>query len=510
MTDAPPDRIDDAESRARLDALLATAVDGIVIIDAAGIVQVYSPACERLFGYRAEEVVGRNVKMLMPSPYREEHDGYLENYRRTGEKRIIGIGREVMGQRKDGSTFPMYLSVGEGKLGGEGMYVGIIHDITERRYQEHALREREARLSSILETVPDAITIIDEQGLIESFSPAAERLFGYAFAEVLGKNVRMLMPSPYRENHDGYMDRYRRTGEKRIIGIGRIVVGQRRDGTTFPMELAVGEIVVGQRRLFTGFIRDITERQSTERRLQELQSELLHVSRLSAMGQMASALAHELNQPLSAIMNYAKAARRTIDGLDDPQIGRAVELIDKAAAQTGRAGQIIRRLREFIEKGKSNQAFENLNKVMEEAIALSLVGVAEANVRVRIDLHPSLPPVLIDKIQIQQVALNLIRNSVEAMQGVDRRELDVSTGREDGQFALVSVRDTGPGLAPEVAANLFQPFTTTKEQGMGIGLSICRSIIEAHGGTLWATPNPEGGVTFSFRIPLAETTESPK
>jgi len=358
MTDAPPDRIDDAESRARLDALLATAVDGIVIIDAAGIVQVYSPACERLFGYRAEEVVGRNVKMLMPSPYREEHDGYLENYRRTGEKRIIGIGREVMGQRKDGSTFPMYLSVGEGKLGGEGMYVGIIHDITERRYQEHALREREARLSSILETVPDAITIIDEQGLIESFSPAAERLFGYAFAEVLGKNVRMLMPSPYRENHDGYMDRYRRTGEKRIIGIGRIVVGQRRDGTTFPMELAVGEIVVGQRRLFTGFIRDITERQSTERRLQELQSELLHVSRLSAMGQMASALAHELNQPLSAIMNYAKAARRTIDGLDDPQIGRAVELIDKAAAQTGRAGQIIRRLREFIEKGKSNQAFE--------------------------------------------------------------------------------------------------------------------------------------------------------
>ncbi len=498
------------ESRARLDALLATAVDGIIIIDKMGLVQVYSPACERLFGYRSDEVVGRNVKMLMPPPYRDEHDDYLDHYRGTAEKRIIGIGREVMGQRKDGSTFPMYLSVGEGSFGGEPMFVGIIHDITERRYQEHALREREARLSSILETVPDAIAIIDERGLIESFSPAAERLFGYAFAEVLGKNVKILMPSPYRENHDGYMERYRHTGEKHIIGIGRVVVGQRRDGTTFPMELSVGEIVVGQRRLFTGFIRDITERQTTERRLQELQSELLHVSRLSAMGQMASALAHELNQPLSAIMNYAKAARRTIDGLDDPQVERAVELIDKAAAQTGRAGQIIRRLREFIEKGKSNQAFENLNKVMEEAIALSLVGVAEANVKVLIDFHPTLPLVLIDKIQIQQVALNLIRNGIEAMQSGDRRELRISTARDSDDYTLVSICDTGPGLAPEVAANLFQPFTTTKEQGMGIGLSICRSIIEAHGGTLWATPNEEAGVTFSFKIPVATAAEVQK
>lgn len=508
MSDPFAARTDDEESRARLDALLATAVDGIVIMDTSGTVQIYSPACERLFGYRAEEVVGRNVKMLMPPPYREEHDGYLSHYRATGEKRIIGIGREVVGQRKNGSTFPMYLSVGEGRFGGESMFVGIIHDITERRFQEHALREREARLSSILETVPDAIVIIDERGLIESFSPAAERLFGFSFAEVLGKNVRVLMPSPFRENHDAYMERYLTTGEKHIIGVGRIVVGQRRDGATFPMELAVGEIVVGQRRLFTGFIRDITERQSTERRLQDLQSELLHVSRLSAMGQMASALAHELNQPLSAIMNYVKAARRTIDGLDDPQIQRAVELIEKAGAQTARAGQIIRRLREFIEKGKTNRAFESMNKVMEEAIALGLVGVADANVRVRVDLDSDLPPVLMDKIQIQQVVLNLIRNSVEAMQAVPRRELTIKTAPEpeDDGAVVVTVSDTGPGLTPEVAEKLFQPFTTTKEEGMGIGLSICRSIIEAHGGSMWATPNEGAGVTFAFRLPVGEET----
>ncbi len=505
MSDSSPAAADNRDaSRVRLDALLATAVDGIVMIDGSGTIQVYSPACERLFGYVADEVVGRNVKMLMPSPYREEHDAYIDQYLRTGEKRIIGVGREVIGRRKDGSTFPMYLSVGEGTFDGESMFVGIIHDITERRFQEHALREREARLSSILETVPDAIVIADEKGHIESFSPAAERLFGFSFAEVLGKNVRILMPSPYRDLHDGFMQRYLTTGEKHIIGIGRVVVGQRRDGTTFPMELAVGEIVVGQRRLFTSFIRDITERQSTERRLQDLQAELLHVSRLSAMGQMTSALAHELNQPLSAIMNYLKAARRTVDGNDDAQVVKAVELIEKAGAQTARAGQIIRRLREFIEKGTTNRAYEDMNKVMEEAMALGLVGVAESNVRLRVDFDPQVPRVFMDKIQIQQVVLNLLRNSVEAMQEVETRDLAVATVAENGSAVIVSVSDSGPGLAPEVAEKLFQPFTTTKDQGMGIGLSICRSIIEAHGGELWAAPNEGGGVTFSFRLPVGE------
>jgi two-component system sensor kinase FixL len=401
----------------------------------------------------------------------------------------------------------MYLSVGEGSFGGEAMFVGIIHDITDRRQKEQALREREARLSSILETVPDAIVIIDDRGMIESFSPAAERLFGYTFEDVFGRNVNILMPQPHRGEHDGYLQRYLTTGEKRIIGIGRVVVGRRQDGTTFPMELAVGEIVVGQRRLFTGFIRDITERQSTERRLQDLQAELLHVSRLSAMGQMASALAHELNQPLSANMNYVKAARRTIDGAGGSEVARAIELLDKAAAQTARAGQIIRRLREFIEKGKSNRAFENMNKVVEEAVALGLVGAAEANVKTRIELQADLPFVPMDKIQIQQVLLNLIRNGVEAMQSGQRRELTVSTIADGPHAVLVSVSDTGPGLSPEVVERLFQPFTTTKDTGMGIGLSICRSIIESHDGELWATPNEGDGVTFSFRLPVNEAEE---
>ncbi|MCE9650083.1 MAG: PAS domain S-box protein [Parvibaculum sp.] len=485
----------------RLDALLETAVDGIIIIDARGNIQVCNPACEKLFGYSASEIMGENVKMLMPSPYHEEHDGYLAHYRTTGEKRIIGIGREVQGRHKSGSVFPMYLSVGEGSFGGEAMFVGIIHNITDRLMKEQTLREREARLSSILQTVPDAIVVIDDRGMIESFSPAAERLFGYSFEDVFGRNVNILMPAPYKSEHDGYLERYLKTGERHIIGIGRVVVGRRRDGTTFPMELAVGEIVVGQRRLFTGFIRDITERQNTESRLQEMQAELLHVTRLSAMGQMASALAHELNQPLAANMNYVKAARRTIEGVDAPEVVRATEFLDKASAQTARAGQIIRRLRNFIEKGESNRTQENLNKVVEEAVALGLVGAAEANVKVRLELHAALPLISVDKIQIQQVVLNLVRNSFEAMQSVVRRELIVTTAMDGPDAVLVTVCDTGPGLSPEIAEKLFQPFMTTKETGMGIGLSICRSIIESHDGELWATPNAGDGVTFNFRLP---------
>ena len=481
--------------------LIGTAVDGIIVIDVKGTIQVYNAACERLFGYSAEETIGHNVKMLMPAPYHDEHDGYLSRYRMTGEKRIIGIGREVVGGRKDGTTFPMYLSVGEGALEGQKIYVGIIHDLTERKKSDTALVEREARLSSILDTGPDAIVTIDEIGRIETFSSAAERLFGYSEDDIRGQNVKVLMPSPYREEHDEYLARYRRTGEKRIIGIGRIVVGQRRDGTTFPLELSVGEAWIGKRRLFTGFIRDITERQGAEQRLQDLQAELLHVSRLSAMGQMASALAHELNQPLTAIMNYVKAATRTMSALNGAQVDKAREFMEKATNQTARAGQIIRHLRDFIERRESSRTYENLSKVVEEAIALGLVGSADTNVKVHLELDPRVSTCLIDKVQIQQVLINLIRNAIEAMHDSTRRDLTIRTELR-GEVIEIGVSDTGPGLSEEVASRLFQPFVTTKEKGMGIGLTICQSIVEAHGGRIWAAPNPDGGVEFCFQLPV--------
>jgi two-component system sensor kinase FixL len=383
-----------------------------------------------------------------------------------------------------------------------------------RRAREQALsaaedlRSREAHLRSILDTVPDAMIVIDEHGMMQSFSSAAERLFGYAARDVVGRNVKMLMPAPYREAHDGYLQRYRSTGERRIIGVGRVVVGERRDGSTFPMELAVGEMRSSDRKYFTGFVRDLTERQQTDARLHELQTELVHISRLTAMGEMASALAHELNQPLSAIANYVKGSYRLLGSRSDPDSARLRDALDKAAQQALRAGDIIRRLRDFVSRGEADIQIESLPKLIEEASALALVGAKHHGVRVRFDFDPRAEAVFADKIQVQQVVLNLIRNAVEAMAdaGSPRRDLIVST-RLVNAMVQTSVSDTGPGIAPEVADQLFRPFATTKRQGMGIGLSISRTIIEAHGGKLWVEPNPGGGANFCFilRCPLIES-----
>ncbi len=377
--------------------------------------------------------------------------------------------------------------------------------MTKTTQPKQGLPEQEAHLRSILETVPDGMIVIDERGIIRSFSVAAERIFGYAAGEVCGRNVSLLMPSPHREQHDEYIARYMRSGERRIVGIGRIVAGQRKDGSTFPMELAVGEVKQGDHRLFTGFVRDISERQRTRQRLQELQAELSHVSRVSEMGQMASALAHEINQPLAAASNYLQAAKRLGARRDPAQAGLIDEALDKAAGQVERASQILRRLRTFIRKGEPELAPEDVANLIEEGSAIALVGARERGVMVRLQAAARLPAVLVDKIQIQQVIVNLMRNAVEAMEQSPRRELtlEVALAAEGGPV-VVRIVDTGPGLAPDVANRLFQPFVTTKPQGMGVGLSICRSIVEGHGGTLVAEANPGGGTVFSFTLPLAD------
>ena len=368
------------------------------------------------------------------------------------------------------------------------------------------LPEREALLRAILETSPDGLITINEVGLIQSFNPAAERMFGYDAAEVIGRNVSCLMPDPYREEHDGYLERFRRTGEKRIIGIGREVLGQRKDGTIFPLELAVGQVQAAGRQFFAGFLKDVSARQQSEQRLEELQAELIHVSRLSAMGEMASALAHELNQPLTAIINYSQTAHGLAESRLAEGSGDLVSLLEKTVQQASRAGQIIRRLRQFIAKGETDRALEDVNAVVEEASALALVGTRGKGIAVRRVLEKGLPPVLVDKIQIHQVITNLIRNGVDALNDVKRREIVISTRRAGDDAIEIEVADTGPGLTPAVVDRLFQPFVTTKPGGLGIGLSICRSIVDGHGGRLWASDNPDGGMIFHVRLPTAESS----
>jgi two-component system sensor kinase FixL len=380
---------------------------------------------------------------------------------------------------------------------------GIVLDIDEEKQLEEALRTRESHLRSILDTVPDAMIVINGYGVVQFFSTAAERLFGYAEQEAIGKNVSELMPMPDRARHDGYLARYRSTGERHIIGIGRIVTGMRRDGTTFPMHLSIGEMQSGGVPYFTGFVRDLTEHQQTQARLQQLQSELVHISRLSAMGEMASALAHELNQPLSAISNYMKGSRRLLADSVDPNAPKIESAMDRAAEQALRAGQIIRRLRDFVSRGESEKRVESLSKLIEEAGALGLSGARDQNIQLRFNLNPEFDLVLADRVQIQQVLVNLFRNALEAMAQSRQRELVVANAGDADDMIEVAVSDTGSGFHDDVLSNLFQTFFTTKETGMGVGLSISRSIIEAHGGRMWAESNASGGATFRFTLPAA-------
>ncbi|TWA54303.1 PAS domain-containing sensor histidine kinase [Sinorhizobium medicae] len=366
---------------------------------------------------------------------------------------------------------------------------------------EGVVRARDAHLRSILDTVPDATVVSATDGTIVSFNAAAVRQFGYAEEEVIGQNLRILMPEPYRHEHDGYLQRYMATGEKRIIGIDRVVSGQRKDGSTFPMKLAVGEMRSGGERFFTGFIRDLTEREESAARLEQIQDELARLARLNEMGEMASTLAHELNQPLSAIANYSHGCTRLLRDMDDAVATRMREALEEVASQSLRAGQIIKHLREFVTNGETEKAPEDIRKLVGESAALALVGSREQGVRTVFEYLPDAEMVMVDRIQVQQVLINLMRNAIEAMRHVDRRELTIRTMPADpGEIAVV-VEDSGGGIPEEVAGQLFKPFVTTKASGMGIGLSISKRIVEAHGGEMTVSKNAAGGATFRFTLP---------
>jgi len=479
--------------------------EAIVMLDKAGRITLWSKGAEQIKGWSADEMLGRHWSILYPAAAIAEGrpDQVLE---------IAGTQRRYSGEdlrvRKDGTEFLAQVTVyalrdANGHVAGYGK---VVRDITEWQRAQSALQTREAHLRSILDTVPDAMVVIDERGLIQSFSAAAERLFGYEESDVLGCSVSLLAPSPHREAHDGYLARYMVTGERRIIGIGRVVSGRRRDGGIFPMELSIGEVVTEDgHRVFTGFIRDLSARQDIERRLQDLQEELIHVARVSAVGTMASTLAHELNQPLTAVSSYMMAVQALLM-VDQPEAQKeAREALADGIAEAVRAGQIVRRLRDFVMRGETEREIVSLTKLIEEASALA--GASQRGIRVEMNLDSAVSLVLVDRIQIQQVLLNLIRNALEAMEGCERRELMLSTTAVSDDEVELAVADSGAGLSDQIADKLFEPFNSTKAHGLGVGLSICRTIVDAHGGRLWAEPVPEGGTVFRFTLTRMDQSE---
>jgi two-component system sensor kinase FixL len=366
----------------------------------------------------------------------------------------------------------------------------------------------DAQLLSVLDTAVDGIIIIDEQGVVNTFNSACERLFGYSAAEVIGQNVSMIMPPDLAHVHDGYINNYLTTGERKIIGIGREVQGQHRDGTLIPVHLSVGEANTSAGRQFIGILRDLRARNESEQRLNQLQTDLVRMARVSAIDEMGAALAHELNQPLTALMLYLQAVERACakHSVANPMPPGVLGILEKAVREAERAGSIIQRMRQFVEKRDPMRRIIDLRPLIEDAIELTLLGSPPGS-RIDRQFAPDLPKLLIDSVQIQQVVVNLVRNALEAVKTCDRQVVTVSTRATDGAVAMV-VEDSGPGIRPEALAEMFKPFSSSKSRGLGLGLAISRTIAQTHGGDLTVDPGGGGrGASFTLLLPLPQDNE---
>ena len=501
-----------ARSNAIVAEELGLLIDGatnyaIYMLDPEGLVTIWNRGAEKIKGWTEAEIIGRDVAIF----YTPEDVAAGKPHDDLARANALGrIEEDSWRLRKDGSEFlaSVTLTALRDEAGALRGFGKVVRDITDQKAAEAALVRREHHLRSIMATVPDAMIVMNERGIVASFSAAAEHLFGYAKAEVIGQNVSMLMPMGHRRDHDDSLRNYLKTGIPHVIGNVRVTTAQRRGGETFPIELAVGEALIAGERIFTGFVRDLTNRQSTERHVKELQSELIHVSRVSAMGTMASTLAHEINQPLTAIANYLETTRAMIGETDNALLGEIAEALDLAAAQSLRAGAIVRRLRAFVDGSDTGFRVERLDAIVEEATSLGLLGAHEAGIKVVMTIAAGLDHVMVDRIQIQQVLVNLVRNAIQAMAASPLKELIIATAPDRAGWVRVTVADTGIGLDPDIRDRLFEAFATTKEDGMGLGLSICRTIVEAHGGRIWAEAGATCGTAFHFCVPLAREGRS--
>ena len=502
-----------AEGRFRL--VVEAAPNAMVMINRAGKIVLVNAQAERVFGYLRAELLGQPVEVLVPERFRAKHPGMRTAFFADPQPRPMGAGRDLFGLKKDGSEFPVEIGLNPIETDEGPMVLSAIVDITARRMAELALRDSEHRLRSlaaIVESSDDAIVSCTLDGIVTSWNNAAEHIFGYTATEMTGYAILRLAVPGHGDDMLEILARLKR-GE-RVDHYETI--RRHKNGSTPHISLSVSPIFDANGKLIgaSKISRDITANKRAETalresqtRLQELHAELLHVSRLSAVGQMAAMVAHELNQPLTAITNYTEAARALLSRKGDLSLPRIRDVIERTSGQAARAGQIIHQLSGFASRGASEKRREAIVPLVKEAAELVVLGTKQTGVNVEVQDGLADLIAFVDKVQIQQVLLNLLRNAAEAVADQEQRKIVLRSELQD-DILQISVIDNGPGLPDQVRARLFQPFVSTKKNGMGVGLSICHSIITGHNGRLWAEPNPEGGTIFRVSLPTAAAGQS--
>ena len=497
------DAVNDLLSRTK--AIVDTIVDGVITISDHGLIETVNPAAENIFGYSKEELIGQNVSMLMPAPYQHEHDGYLRNYLNTGNKKIIGIGREVTGRRSDGSTFPLELAISEMEVNGQRMFTGIVRDISQRKDTEEKLRELLARTKAILDTIVDGVITISDRGLIETVNPAAEKIIGYKLDELAGKNVSMLMPNPYRAEHDQYLNNYLSTGEKKIIGIGREVTGLRKNGSTFPLELAISEMEVNGLRMFTGIVRDISERKETE---DQLRSAMRRVHEQQIKDEFIATVSHELRTPLTSIK---ASLELIIGGAIDKKSSQADMLINIAHKNSDRLLLLINDILDISkiesEKMQFNRQDIRVKPFLETAIFDNQAYAKKHQVKFVLKQCPDSLYINVDPDRLMQVMSNLMSNAAKFSH--HDSIVEISADNINGSVRI-AVCDKGRGIPKDFQNRVFDKFTQADTSdkreinGTGLGLHISKAIVEQHDGTLSFVSTPGKGSEFYIDLSMTE------
>ncbi len=472
----------EGDARSLLAAVVDSSDDAIFATDLEGVILTWNRGAEEMYGYSAAEIVGQSIGILIPDDRRDElvrtpprikageRIQHQQTVRRTKEGRLIDVSVSLRPLRD-----------GEGRIVGAS---ATVRDVTEQKRVERALKSSEAHWRSVIESAVDGIIVIDQRGIVQALNPAAERLFGYAAAEVVGRNVRMLMPSPYHEEHDAYLQRYLETGQQRIIGIGREVTGLRKDGSTFPVHLAVGEMLIEGERKFTGILHDLTARVAMEERLREQ-------SALTKLGEMAAVVAHEVKNPLTGIRGAIQ-----VIGTRLPPGGKDAAIAREIVARLDALNELMKDMLLFARPPQPKIAHVNVVALVETVTHLVCQDPSTAGLHV--ELSGTIPPVPADPELLKIVLQNLLINASHAMDG--QGTIRIST-HVDGDGWRILVADEGPGIPPEVRDRLFTPFFTTKARGTGLGLSTAKRLVEALGGSIDLECPPSGGTVVSLRFP---------